>query len=249
MMTENRQDPTVTGMVLSSVPAGEYDKRVVLLTRERGRISAFARGAKRPNSSLLAASEPFSFGSFTIREGRSSVIVVSAEITNYFRELRGSMEGIWYGLYFCEFADFFTRENEDGTQVLKLLYQSLRALSKPAIGRKLVRCIYELRLLGLEGLMPQVFFCVKCGRKEPLVRFCAREGGMLCDRCAGTGVPILASTLYTLQVILSEPIESVYRFTVTEKVLDELTRITREYRALHLDRRLKSEEMLVLIDG
>lgn len=239
----------MTGMVLSSVPAGEYDKRVILLTRERGRISAFARGAKRPNSPLLAASEPFSFGRFTIREGRSSITVVSAEITNYFRELRDSMEAIWYGFYFCEFAGYFTRENEDGTQVLKLLYQSLRALSRPAIGRKLVKCIYELQLLGLEGLRPQVFFCVKCGRKEPLLRFSTQEGGMLCDQCAGRGLLIHASTLYTLQVIFSEPIESLYRFTVTREVLDELNRIAGEYKAAHVDRKLKSEEMLALLDG
>ncbi|MBO5198878.1 MAG: DNA repair protein RecO [Lachnospiraceae bacterium] len=242
--------PTVTGMVLSAMPVGDYDKRLIILTKERGRISAFAKGAKKPNSPLLAASEPFSFGTFTLYEGRSSITVASAEITNYFQELRGSLENIYYGLYFCEFADYFARENEDGTQVLKLLYQSLRALSKPAIGRRLVRCIYELRLFALEGLMPQVFFCVKCGKKEALARFSPEEGGMLCPECqrGKSGIPVSSSALYTLQVILSEPIESLYRFTVTKEVLSELTRITAQYRAVHVDKRMNSEEMLKLID-
>ena len=90
----------LTGMVLSTAPVGEYDRRVVILTKEQGKISAFARGARRPNSPLVGAVNPFSFGEFTMYEGRSSHTIQSVKITNYLSELREDMIGAYYCYYF-----------------------------------------------------------------------------------------------------------------------------------------------------
>jgi len=79
----------VTGIVLKQTPFGEYDRRVCLLTREKGKITAFARGARKPGNRLAAATNPFAFGSFRLYEGRNSYTISEAEIRNYFRTTWG----------------------------------------------------------------------------------------------------------------------------------------------------------------
>lgn len=211
------QKITVTGLVLSVTPIGEYDKRVVLLTKERGKISAFARAARKPNNALLGVTNPFCFGKFMLYEGRTSYNILQAEISNYFMELSSDLEGAYYGFYFLELADYYTREFNDETQMLKLLYQTLRALSSGKIDRKLVRYIYEMKTLVVNGEYPDV---------TELKEF------------------ILPATLYTLQYIVATPIEKLYTFTVSEDVLGELSKVMKQYTEKYIDKKFKSIEIL-----
>ena len=126
---------TVMGLVLSSRNIGESDRRIVLLTREKGKISAFARGAAKPRSPLVSATQPFTFGEFFIYAGRNSYTVTGAEVKNYFPELSKDLEKYYYATYLCEVADYYTRENLYAGDELLLLFQTLKALIKNKIGR------------------------------------------------------------------------------------------------------------------
>jgi DNA repair protein RecO (recombination protein O) len=236
----------VMGMVLSAATIGEYDKRLVLLTKERGRISAFARGARRPKSPLSASTEPFTFGEFYIYRGRDSYTVEQVEVKNYFPELRKDLDRLYMALYFCELAGYFTREGMEATEELNLLYMSLRALSVPSIPLELVRYIYEFRMLFVEGEAPRIFSCIQCGKTEKLHHFYVREAGTVCDFChdGRTGITISETAVYTLQRILSSPLETLYTFTVSESVLIELKKVVGRYLDAHTDKTFKSLSVL-----
>ncbi len=206
----------ITGMVLKAEPIGEYDKRIVMLTKERGKISAFARGARKQGSRLLAATNPFSFGEFKIFAGRNSYSVMEAAITNYFEGLREDFEGAYYGMYFLELTDYYTRENNDEKEMLKLLYQSLRALMHQGLPNRLVRYIFEMKAMVLNGEFPGV----------PA----AGEWDL--------------STEYAVSYITNSSVEKLYTFTVTPEVLDQLKTIADDYRVRYLDRTFKSLEIV-----
>ena len=237
----------LTGMVLSTAPVGEYDRRVVILTKEQGKISAFAKGARRPNSPLVGAVNPFSFGEFTMYEGRTSYTIQSASITNYFAELREDVVGAYYGFYFLEFASYYTKEFNDEREMLKLLYQSMRALINPHIPNRLVRRIFELKALTVNGQAPQVFQCVICGDQERPAVFSPAKGGLVCSECSGDvidGMILDNSTLYSMQYIESTPVVKLYTFTVAENVLAELEKVMDRLMEVYVDRRFKSLEIL-----
>ena len=234
-------------MVLSTMPIGEYDRRVVILTKEQGKISAFARGARRPNSPLVGAVNPLAFGEFTMYEGRTSYTIQSASITNYFAELREDVVGAYYGFYFLEVADYYAKEYTDEREMLKLLYQSMRALINPHIPNRLVRRIFELKTLTVNGQAPQVFQCVICGDKERPAVFSPAKGGLVCSECSGDvidGMILDNSTLYSMQYIESTPVVKLYTFTVAENVLAELEKVVDRLMEVYVDRRFKSLEIL-----
>ena len=206
----------VTGMVLKTVPVGDYDRSVTILTRERGKLSAFAKGSRRQGNRLAAAANPFSFGTFKLFVGKSSYTILDADITNYFEELREDFEGAYYGIYFLEIADYYARENNDEKELLKLLYQSLRALVHPGYDNSLVRYIFEIKAMTVNGEFPGI------------------------DKEEGLD----PSTVYAVDYIVRAAVEKLYTFTVTEKVLGQLGRIAEKNRKKVFDREFKSLEVL-----
>lgn len=211
------QDYTeITGMILKAEPIGEYDRRVVILTKEKGKLSAFAKGARRQGSRLLAATNPFSFGNFKLYVGKNSYTLLEADISNYFEGLRSDYEGAYYGMYFLEVMDYYTRENNEDKEMLKLLYQSLRALMHDKLDNRLVRYIFEMKAMVLNGEFPGM---PQSGSYEE-------------------------STDYAVNYIMTSSIEKLYTFTVTDTVLRQLKQIADDYRTRYIDRQFKSLEIV-----
>ncbi|MBE5852703.1 MAG: DNA repair protein RecO [Lachnospiraceae bacterium] len=206
----------VTGMVIKVIPVGEYDRAVTILTKERGKISAFARNSRKMNNRFMAGTNPFCFGVFRLYEGRNSYTINDVQISQYFEELRLDLEGAYYGMYFLEVADYYTRENNDEAQMLKLLYQSMRALIHKGLSNELVRMVFECKAMAVNGEFPG----------------------------APQEKDVSEAAAYTMNFISETPIEKLYTFSLTNEVLAECQMITKRYRDRIWNHTFKSQEIL-----
>ena len=210
---------TVQGIVISSMPIGEYDRRVEILTGDLGRISAFARGARKPSSPLVSVCRPFAFGEFKLFQGKSSYSLSSARIDSYFEELAGDIVLTYYGFYFLELAKYFCREGERAKEELKLLYVSLRSLISEKFDNRLVRAVYEQKLLYCQGLCPPSDY-VRSYR----------------DMSAGAR--------YTYDFVINTPPEKLFTFKLKEEILEEYADISAELIRLITDKEFNSLNLL-----
>ena len=227
-----REPINVSGMVLSASPVGEYDKRVVILTRELGKITAFARGARRMKSPLMAVSNPFVFGEFQVYEGRDSYTLSGANIKEYFLDLAQMQPGVYYGFYFLELAEYFGQEGNDETQMLNLLYVTMNAIRRGKQDLRLIRCIFELRTI------------------ENLTVFSLRDSAIYCQNCGKTikdPWPLQPGTVLACRYIIAAPLEKLYGFTVNEEILDELERLLRAYLHRYVEKKMKTLQILDLM--
>ena len=105
--------------------------------------------------------------------------------------------------------------------MLNLLYVSLKALANKKIPDTLVKCIFELRMIALNGECPEVFACKNCGGTQDLDTYSMTADGIYCHACHGQapdGIQLEESTVYTLQYIVTAPLEKLYTFTVTHGI-------------------------------
>ncbi len=237
----------VTGIVLSAMQVQEADRRLVLLTKEQGRITVFARGASRPRSALVGVTRPFVTGEFELRPGRDAYTLLSARPREYFDELSKDYDRMTFGLYFLELAAYFSVENVEGLELLNLVFLALKALEKGKMPVPLIRMVYEYRLFVISGEYPQVFQCAVTGKPLAEGYFSLARREALCNECAG-GEPGLirldVSAMYTLQYILTAPLQKLFGFAVSAAVYEVLSGLLAAWKKRFLAREFRTEAFL-----
>ncbi len=229
--TEPMPSIKARGIVLKRWSFGEADRVLTLLTPGLGKISAIAKGARRPTSALAGHVELFTVADFVFAEGRTWYIVTAAETVRPFQST--SLDVAQSAGYVSRLVDRVTQAHEESSpQVFEILERTLQSLLVGA-GPLAVRQ-FEWQLLLAIGSQPELGKCSHCGGglSETQLGLCPERGGALCPACLqleAVHVPITAGTLKVLRLFERASVVLASRLNLAPEVTSELGRVTRAF--------------------
>jgi DNA repair protein RecO (recombination protein O) len=181
---------TSPAIVLRTIPFGESDKIVTLLSRDAGKITGIAKGAKRSRKRFGAALEIFCHIRLDYRERRGSELAFleRAVILRPWSGLVSSLERYVAATHVVEVADKMSAEREVGCDLYDVVVAALERLERAEPCSATLR-IFELAVLAVSGYGPDFSVCVGCSGElqafDRGARLHVPSGGLLCSQCAG----------------------------------------------------------------
>ena len=156
-----------TGLVLRVTETKEADKILTVLTPDMGKIPLIARGARRKNSRIAAASQLLAYSELTLYKRGNWHMLDEASTLELFDGVRQDIVLLSLASYFAEAAEAVCAEETTSPEILSLLLNALYALCYLHKEPRLVKAAFQFRLMALAGFEPLASGCAVCGREEP----------------------------------------------------------------------------------
>ena len=226
----------------------ESDRLLTLYSREHGKISAIAKGARKPQSRKTGHVELFMRTKFLIAKAKDLDIATQAEMIEGYAELREDLVRTTYASYAVELLDRFTPEEEQHREVYDLLASALHWFGV-SDNLLLVARFYELRLLSYLGYQPQLFHCVGSNNEiqDEDQFFSADLGGLLAptyETYDFKARPISASAVKLLRFLQTRRWSDVQNIHLKRSLHAELEAIMSHYISHLLERNVESLDLL-----
>lgn len=241
--------------MLKEVNIGEADKIITVFTRGYGKLSAVAKGARRPKSKLVACSQFLCYSDFVLFKGRELFTVTSCDVIEPFYEIRNDIERLTYSAHLADIISDIIQENQPSAKVLQLLLNTLYVLSKTEKSPELITTIFEIRLLALIGYAPHVISCMMCGAEDiNNMCFSFKECGLVCQNspCSSGdhfATRISPAAIMALRHIIYSKMNDLFNFDLSPVVLAELSRISKRYLRERLEKDYKKLDFLKTLKG
>jgi DNA repair protein RecO (recombination protein O) len=247
----------LTAIVLRTVDTGESDRVVTLLSRERGKVAAFARAARASRRRFGGALEPFTLVAAEVRERAGAELLGLESVTalDAFGGIRADLARIACAAYATELARDLVRDHEPHDDLFELLAAYLAGLDAGPARPAGLRA-FELGALRAAGLLPRLDACARCGgalAPGRSARLDPAHGGVLCAGCAPLASPAAPSLAAATAAALARLAEGGLAAAAAEPLAPPAGREARDALAAfiehHLGHRLAARRFLDEVAG
>ncbi len=235
-------------IVVKRIDLGEKDRILTLFSREHGKLSAVAKGCRRPGSKLSGASEPFTYCRMFLSTGRDLDVLTQAEIKESFPNAKSGMASIAHAIYLLELVSAFVDQRQPNPDVFDTLLSAMYVLESGTDPEVTARYL-EIQLLSILGYDPHVDVCLRCGRVpgREQVSFSPALGGIVCSECGNAPsdaiqVPAAAAS-YVSALRRAEP-HRLKEMHLPKGARRDLARMLKWHIRYRLERDLKSVDFI-----
>ncbi|MHC4639498.1 MAG: DNA repair protein RecO [Planctomycetota bacterium] len=171
----------------------ETSQIVTFFTRETGKVSAIAKGSKRPKSAFDGPMEVFSYGKVVFSDSNKEKLATLTEFEQQpaFTSLSTNLFAFNCCLFAAELTEKMTEDYDPHPELFDSLLQLLQNVNKRGNALALL-ILFQLSLLKEVGLGPVVSACANCKRKYEVqgtryeVYFSSSANGLICRDCEGS---------------------------------------------------------------
>ena len=227
----------IKGLVIKTRNINENDKYLTVLCEKYGKIGFKAAGVRSFKSKNLASAQPFAYSEFTLLRTGQFTRMNEAQVIENFYDLRLDVAALALASYLADIAGIICvaeREDEDG--VLRLLLNSLHVLSGKKLPRRVIKAVFELRVLSKSGFMPNLEACEICALDDSgAVFFDVIGGSLICAECVSkikghaTLLRVSHDILSALRFVAGARDEKLFAFALHEDIEGEFANICEKY--------------------
>ena len=207
------------GIVLRESKSGESDKMLTVLLKGKGKVSVYARGARKLKSSFCVSCSLFCYSDFVLFQKSDFLSLTSADVINPYTKIQSDYDAFRCACFMAEMVDKIILREMDTEKILKLLALSLNALDK-GIDPDIVRPAFAFRIMSYEGFIPVLDSCRSCKTAE--ASYFSGEG-LVCKDCACVcDVFISKGAIRAIDYIVNAETKRMFSFQLDGHVKREL---------------------------
>lgn len=250
---------SIDGVVVRVRDYGDHDRYLSVLTAEAGRITVLSKGGHSLKGPQTAISQLYTYANFEYYRKGEFNILKGGSAYQHFYALSMDIDRLNLAAYLCDLACELTDEGEPAPEMLRLLLNSLYAISKDLYLQEIIKGAFELRAMAMSGYAPDLGACSRCGRvADEHFYLHVMNGALFCSECfceKGKEVKKITDTTYddiresetvmgltpavlaAMRYCLGAPLERLFAFGLEEKSdIEDFARAAQTYTLSHIER-------------